>query len=122
MASRKIEFNEISNAVTTAFSTCYVTQRYEMIPQNIPCLLLQQISKQRTQRYATLCNTDQQSYDTYEAQVFAYGLNNAYAIMEVIESKFKELGFFEEMCTVVNNADHDIDRLVARFSAQQGAN
>ena len=121
MASRKIVYNSISNAVTTAFSNTYVTQRYELIPESIPCVMVQQISKVRTQRYATLCNTDEQSYDTYEAQVFAKGLNNAYAIMEVIEAKFKQLGFFEETCTVVNNADKNIDRVVARFGSQQGA-
>lgn len=122
MASRKIVFNSISNAVTNVFSNCYVTQKYELVPESLPCVLCQQISKQRTLQYATLCNTDEQSYDTYEVQVFAKGLNNAYAIMEVIETKFKQLGFFEELCTVVNNADKDIDRVVARFAAQQGAN
>lgn len=122
MASRKIVFNSISNAVTNVFSNCYVTQKYELVPESLPCVMCQQISKQRTLQYATLCNTDEQSYDTYEVQVFAKGLNNAYAIMEVIEAKFKQLGFFEELCTVVNNADKDIDRVVARFSAQQGAN
>lgn len=121
MASRKIVYNSISNAVTTAFADTYVTQRYELVPESIPCVMVQQIGRRRTQRYATLCNTDEQSYDTYEAQVFAYGLNNAYAIMEVIEAEFKELGFFEETCTVVNNADKNIDRVVARFGSQQGA-
>lgn len=119
---RKLVYNSISNAVTTAFTNAYVTQKYELVPKSFPCVLCQQIGKLRTQRFATLCNTDEQSYDTYEIQIFAKGLNNAYEIMGVIELKFKELGFFEEMCTVVNNADHDIDRLVARFSAQQGAN
>ena len=122
MASRKIVFNSISNAVTNVFSDCYVTQKYELVPESLPCVMCQQISKQRTLQYATLCNTDEQSYDTYEVQVFAKGLNNAYAIMEVIEAKFKQLGFFEDLCTVVNNADKDIDRVVARFAAQQGAN
>lgn len=118
---RKLVYNSISNAVTTAFADTYVTQKYELVPESLPCVMCQQIGKQRSLRYATLCNTDQQSYDTYEIQVFAKGLNNAYDIMEVVEAKFKQLGFFEELCTVVNNADKDIDRVVARFAAQQGA-
>lgn len=119
---RKIVYNSISNAVTTAFSNAYVTQRYELVPESFPCVMCQQVGKSRSIQYATLCNTDEQSYDTYEVQVFAKGLNNAYAIMEVIEAKFKQLGFFEELCTVINNADKNIDRVVARFAAQQGAN
>ncbi len=118
---RKLVYNSISNAVTTAFSNAYVTQRYELVPESFPCVMCQQVGKSRSIQYATLCNTDEQSYDTYEVQVFAKGLNNAYAIMEVIEAKFKELGFFEETCTVVNNADKNIDRVVARFGSQQGA-
>ena len=119
---RKLVYNTIANAVNTYDATAYVTQRYEPIPKTIPCIMCQQISKVRTQRYATLCNTDQQSYDTYEVQVFAQGLNNAYLYMEVVENKFKQLGFFEQFCTPINNGDKSFDRVVARFSAQQGAN
>ena len=122
MANRIVVYNSIATAITTYDANVYVTQRYEPIPKSIPCVMCQQISKVRSQQYATLCNTDEQSYDTYEVQVFANGLNNAYNIMEVIEAKFKQLGFFEEICTPVNNGDKSFDRLVARFSAQQGAN
>lgn len=115
-------YNAIATAVNTYDANIYVSQRYEMIPESIPCVFCQQIGKIRTLAYSTLCNTDEQHYATYEVQVFAYGLNNAYNIMGVVEAKFKELGFFEELCTPVNNAQKDIDRVVARFSAQQGAN
>ena len=119
---RKLVYNSIATAINTYDADVYVTQRYEPIPKTIPCVLCQQISKLRSQQYATLCNTDEQSYDTYEVQVFANGLNNAYDIMAVAESKFKQLGFFEQLCTPVNNGDKAFDRVVARFSAQQGAN
>ena len=122
MASRIVVYNEIATAINTYDANVYVTQRYEPIPKSIPCVICQQIGKVRSQQYATLCNTDQQSYDTYEVQVFANGLNNAYNIMGVIEAKFKQLGFFEQLCTPVNNGDKAFDRVVARFSAQQGAN
>lgn len=121
MASRKIIFNAIANAVNAYDANIYVAQRFELIPESIPCVFCQQISKQRTLQYATLCNTDEQHSATYEVQCFAYGLENAYAIMEVVEAKFKELGFFEEYCAPVNNAEKDIDRVIARFFAQQGA-
>ena len=121
MADRKTVYNSIATAINTYNANIYVTQKYEPIPEAIPCVMCQQTGKVRTVRYGTLCNTDEQSYDTYEVQVFAHGLNNAYDIMAVAESKFKQLGFFEEMCTPVNNGDKNIDRLVARFSAQQGA-
>ena len=121
MANRIQVYNSIATAVNTYDANVYVTQRYEPIPKTIPCVLCQQISKIRTQAYATLCNTDQQSYDTYEVQVFAVGLNNAYSIMDVVEAKFKQLGFFEELCMPVDNGDKSFDRVVARFGAQQGA-
>lgn len=119
---RKLVFNAIANAVTTYDSSVYVTQKYELIPESVPCVFCQQISKQRTKRYATLCNTDDQHYATYEVQAFAHGLEEAYKLMGVVEAKFKEIGFFEELCTPINNTNKDIDRVVARFSAQQGAN
>lgn len=122
MAGRKVVYNSIATAINTYDATAYVTQRYEPIPKAIPCVLCQQIGKVRTQQYATLCNTDEQSLDTYEVQVWAYGLENAYKLMEVAEAKFKQLGFFELLCTPVNNGDKSFDRVVARFSAQQGAN
>ena len=118
---RKLVYNAIANAINTYDANIYVTQSYEPVPRTIPCVLCQQISKVRTQRFATLCNTDQQSYDTYEVQIFAYGLNNAYEVMGVVENKFKQLGFFEEFCSPINNVDKSFDRVVARFSAQQGA-
>lgn len=119
--NRKLVFTEIYNAVHTYDSNVYITQRYENIPESIPCVFVIQTYKIRTQRYATLCNTDEQYAYTFEVQVFSETLENAYNLMGVVENTFKSLGFFEETCREVPNAEKNIQRLVARFSAQLGA-
>ena len=119
--NRKLVYNSIVTAIGTYDNTIYCSQTMELVPPSIPAVFIQQISKIRTEQFATLCNTDEQSYDTYEVQVFAVTLNGAYDIMEVVESAFKSLGFFEIMCHPTNNIDKNIQRIVARFSAQQGA-
>ena len=119
--NRKKVFTEIYNAVHTYDSSIYITQRYENIPESIPCVFVIQIGKMRNERYATFCNTDEQYIYTFEVQVFTSNLEGAYNIMTVIENKFKSLGFFEQTCREVPNAEKNIQRLVARFSAQLGA-
>lgn len=119
--NRKLVYNSIVTAISVYDNSIYCSQTLELVPPSIPAVFIQQISKVRTERFATLCNTDEQSYDTYEVQVFAKSLNGAYDIMDVVESKFKELGFFETLCRPTDNIDKDIQRIVARFSAQQGA-
>ena len=119
--NRKLVYNSIVTAIGAYDSSIYCSQTLELVPPSIPAAFIQQISKVRVERYASFCNTDEQSYDTYEVQVFAKTLNDAYDIMDVVESKFKELSFFEIMCRPTENIDKDIKRIVARFSAQQGA-
>ena len=119
--NRKKIFTEIYNAVHTYDSSIYITQRYENIPESIPCVFVIQTSKIRTERYSTLCNTDEQYAYIFEVQVYSATLEGAYNIMTVIENKFKSLGFFEQTCREVPNAEKNIQRLVARFSAQLGA-
>lgn len=118
---RELIYNNIANAVTEYDSNIYVTQRYEPIPKSVPCVFIQMISKVRARQYATLDNTDEQYRYTFEVQVFHNTMTDAYALMEYIEEKFKEIAFFEDMCQPIDNADQSLCRIVARFSAQQGA-
>lgn len=118
---RELIYNSIATAIAEYDSNIYVAQRYEPIPKSVPCVFLQMISKVRTRQYATLDNTDEQYRYTFEVQVFTHSMTDSYALMEYIEQKFKEIAFFEEMCQPIDNADQSIFRIVARFSAQQGA-
>lgn len=113
-------YNSIANAINDYDSSVYVTQRYEPIPESIPCVFVQQIGKARTLQYATLTNTDEQYRRTFEVQVFHTTLNEAYALMETIEDAFKQLAFFEDLCEPIDNADQKIARIAARFYAQLG--
>lgn len=115
-------YNSIANAINDYDPNVYVTQRYEPIPESIPCVFVQQIGKARTLQYATLTNTDEQYRRTFEVQVFHTTLNDAYALMEVCEDAFKSLAFFEDLCEPIDNTDQKIARIVARFYAQLGDN
>lgn len=117
---RAVIYDNIANAINGFDSSVYVTQKYEPIPKSIPCAFVEQISKIRTLRYSSLCNTDEQYRLTFEVQVFHHTLNDAYKLMDTIERQFKSLGFFEDLCTPVDNGDTSIYRIVARFYAQQG--
>ena len=119
--NRKLVFTAIYNAVHTYDSSAYIAQRYENVPESIPCVFVIQTDKIRTERFATLCNTDEQYAYSFEVQVFADTLEGAYNLMNVVETTFKSLGFFEGTCREVPNAEKNIQRLVARFSAQLGA-
>lgn len=118
---RELIYNQIANDINTYDANVYVTQRYEPIPQQVPCVFVEMISKARSLQYATLCNTDEQYRYSFEVQVFHNTLVEAYALMEYIETKFKAISFFEEMCMPIENTDQRVARIVARFSAQLGA-
>lgn len=118
---RELIYNTIARAITDYDPNIYVTQRYEPIPKTVPCVFVEMISKVRTRRYATLDNIDDQHRYTFEVQVFHNSLTEGYALMEYIEEQFKSIAFFEDMCQPIDDADQSIFRIVARFSAQQGA-
>lgn len=120
MDERELIYSQIADNINSFFADCYVAQKYEPVPESVPCVFIQQISKVRTRQYADLANTDRQWRLTFEVQVFAETLNKAYEIMNFVEEQFTELAFFEDMCSPVDNADPKLCRLVARFSAQRG--
>lgn len=120
MDQRKLIFNSIARKINHEFPDVYVSQRYELVPKQIPCVFIEQISKIRIRRYATLDNSDDQYRFTFEVQVFANTLAEGYELMDYVEECFKSIAFFEEMCRPVDNADLSTFRMIARFSAQVG--
>ena len=122
--SRKSVYTYIRNAIVASHSGAYVTARREPIPKNFPAVWVTEMNRTRPQQYATLANDDQQYESTFEAQIFSNkqngALEEAYSILDTVESAFKTLGYFETFCDQVDNADPSVFRIVARFSRQIG--
>ena len=120
-------YTYVANAINAneENENCYVTSRRERIPRAMPCVCLYELNRQRTQRYATLANDDNQYESTYEAQIYCDEINGsmlkAYEILGIVESAFKKLGYFETFCQPLDNmADASISRILARFNKQIG--
>lgn len=119
MEQRKIIYNSIANKLNEQYPDLYIAQRKELIPKQLPCVFIEQISKLRTRRFSCLDNSDNQYRMTFEVQVFALTMGEAYDLMESCEEAFKSLAFFEDMNTVIGD-ETNVYRIVARFSAQIG--
>ena len=120
MDTRKLIYNKIVNDILTSFPSVYTAQVRELAPKQIPCVFIEQISKSRVRRYATLANTDEQARLGFYVEVYARSIREAYQIMETAEDSFKSIGMMETTCTPVDSGDPSIYRLVARFSGMQG--
>lgn len=122
--SRKAVYSYVRNAIVASHSGAYVTARIEPVPKNFPAIHLTEMNRVRTERYATLANDDQQYDSTFQAEIFSNEQNGAveeaYSILETIESAFKTLGYFENFCQPIDNVDPSIFRIVARFTRQIG--
>ena len=122
--SRKAVYSYVRNAIVASHSGAYVTARIEPVPKNFPAIHLTEMNRVRTERYATLANDDQQYDSTFQAEIFSNEQNGAveeaYSILETIESAFKTLGYFENFCQPIDNIDPSIFRIVARFTRQIG--
>ena len=122
--SRKAVYSYVRNAIVASHSGAYVTARIEPVPKNFPAIHLTEMNRVRTERYATLANDDQQYDSTFQAEIFSNEQNGAveeaYSILETVESAFKTLGYFENFCQPIDNVDPSIFRIVARFTRQIG--
>ena len=122
--SRKAVYSYVRNAIVASHSGAYVTARIEPVPKNFPAIHLTEMNRVRTERYAILANDDQQYDSTFQAEIFSNEQNGAveeaYSILETIESAFKTLGYFENFCQPIDNVDPSIFRIVARFTRQIG--
>lgn len=120
MDTRKLIYNKIVNDILAVSPTCYCAQVRELTNRKLPCAFIQQISKARVWKYATLANTDEQARLGFEVEVYAHTIKEAYEIMETAEDGFKSLGFLQTACEPIESGDPSIYRLVARFSGVQG--
>ena len=122
--SRKAVYTYIRNAIVTAHSGAYVTARREPVTKTFPAVYLTELNRIRVQRYATLANDDDQYESTFEAEIFSNkqsgALEEAYSVLETVESAFKTLGYFETFCEPIDNYDPSVYRIIARFTRQIG--
>ena len=122
--SRKAVYSYIRNAIVASHSGAYVTARREPVPKNFPAIELTEMNRVRTERFATLANDDDQYDSTFQAEIFSNAQNGAleeaYSILETIESAFKRLGYFETYCQPIDNVDPSIFRIISRFTKQIG--
>ena len=122
--SRKAVYSYVRNAIVASHSGAYVTARREPVPKNFPAIELTEMNRVRTERFATLANDDDQYDSTFQSEIFSNAQNGAleeaYSILETIESAFKRLGYFETYCQPIDNVDPSIFRIISRFTKQIG--
>lgn len=115
-------YSYVRGKILSAFSTAYVSAKYEPIPQSMPAVFIEQVNKVRTQSNIDLGYSDGQYVSMFEAQVFSNSKNGALAeaeaIMKIIEGAFNDLFFYENYCAPVYNVDNTVYRLTARFTKQ----
>ena len=122
--SRKAVYTYVRNAIVASHSGAYVTARREVIPKNFPAIHITEMNRVRTERFATLANDDVQYESAMQAEIFSNAQNGAleeaYSILDTVESAFKRLGYFETFCQPIDNVDPSVFRIVARFTRQIG--
>lgn len=122
---REAVFSYVATMITDAFDGIKVTSRLEPVSKKFPVVYLHEINRTRPQRYATIASDDDQWESTFEAVVFTNyadgNMSEAYNITEVIENAFKRLGYIENFCQPIDNADPLIVRIVSRYTRQIGS-
>lgn len=114
----------IRNRILAVYSDMYVTAGEEPIPARGPAVRVREVDRYKPIRNITLMHDDGQFHAEWEVQVYSNLFNGrtseAYDIMEVAESAFRELFFIESSCVPVERANNRVTRLVARFERQIG--
>lgn len=122
--SRKSVYTYVRNAIVASHSGAYVTGRREPVTKTFPAVRVIEMNRVRTQEFATLANDDDQYVSTFEVEIFSNKQNNAleeaYSVLDTVESAFKRLGYFEIFSEPIDNIDPSIFRVVARFTRQIG--
>ncbi len=114
-------FNDVANALRTAYPEVNVYGDYSVTPSKFPCVFLTEIDNRILQRMRTN-NIENAVQCTYEANVYSnkpsQKKTEAKAIANAIDVIFNELGFtrtFRQQIPNVNDAT--IYRIVCRYEA-----
>ena len=101
-------------------SKIYCASKLEPVPQSFPACFICEASHNERASAITLDRDDEQREVTFEVQVCSTKVNGAasecYEIIDIVEAAFKALAFLEISCSVVDNIDPAVTRVVARFT------
>ena len=118
--TRNAIYDYVEKRVNTAERPVYCASRYEPVPNSFPACFITEATHRPDRASITLDFADDQVIRDFEVQVSSNkvttGLQEAYEIMEDVETAMKELYFIETYCNQVTNIDPSVVRLVARFT------
>lgn len=118
MTREDLIYTRVTNAVKTAYPSCYRSGKIEMTAESYPAIYVVKVASNRTYEGTDLCYTDSQHRVTYQVDVYTNGQNSmstAEGIMEVAENAFSQMYFRMTMCSPVDNIDPTVYRMTARF-------
>lgn len=113
-------YTAIVSAIKAYDNDAYCTSTYTQTPPRFPCVFIREIGNFTPTNSVNLAFDENVKNITFEVQIFTNtagaAQSTAYALLSVIEQRFKELYFIETSAAPIDNADENIYRLVARFS------
>ena len=114
-------FTIMSNAIRSKYKSAYVTGEIVNVPSAFPCTYIREL--ENTVHTATSDSVETENHGdlVYEAQTFTNTLqgkkSQAKAIMQILDTEFKNLGFTRTMLEPIDNSDPSIFRMVGRWKA-----
>lgn len=117
-------YTYIRGIIKESYPDMYVTSGFEPIPPQAPAVRIHEMDHYRPRRNVTLDNLDEQYQVAFQADVYSNLFNGsgeeAYDIMKVVETAFRQLYFIETSCTTVERVNNRVTRLAARFERRIG--
>ena len=112
--------------MNTTARPVYCTSRFTPKPEHFPACYMTEISRRDVVRNVTLAHDSDVQDVSWEVQIYSNkavgALDEAFSILEDVETAFHGLAFIETMCSEMPFGDKSIYRLVARFSRVIGGN
>lgn len=116
-----IIFDEISRELEVEFSDCYVSPYAVRVPPKIPCVAIEEIGNYTYTRTSDSGDDENHAQITFEFNVYTKGankLNDGKKLIQLVDSKMKELGFRRGMYNPITFIEDDVlYRQIVRYSA-----
>lgn len=116
-----IIFDEISRVIEEEFPNCYVSPYAVRVPPTIPCVAIDEIGNYTYTRTSDSGDDENHAQVTFEFNVYTKGstkLNDGKRLIQLVDSKMKELGFRRGMYNPITFIEDDIlYRQIVRYSA-----
>ena len=122
--TRNAVYTRIRSAVLAVNASAFVSAVPVPSPAKFPAVFAREIGRVQMTSGTTLTNDDRPWRDTFEAAVYSNkttgAMSEAYAIMDAVDACMAGLGYIQDMCQPVDNADTEIYRLVGRWHRTTG--